>query len=630
MMNKSIITFKSKLIFGKYSIKYLISKGSFGEVYLGTNIIDGKNYALKLEERSIEESILKHECYTLMNLKGPGIPSVISYGVSGKYNILVENLLGKSIRDIWLENNKKLNLKDTCIFAIQAISLLEYVHSKNYLHRDIKPANFLVGNPDNAQLYLIDFGNARKYKSSKTGKHIKLVKSNKVYGSLIFLSTNALKGIEQTRKDDLEALGYVIIYLYIGSLPWSSFKHKNLYQVILKTREEREKISTESICEGMPNEMNIYMNYVNNLKYEECPDYEYLRKLFWNVLKKIGENKLLFSWVDRNISPKIITSKSRNRSPKNICYKLIKKYSNKDILSPNIKMQINNNEENFINNMNKSDFIKIKEIKNKSLNENIIISHTQKNSKIKDNIIKENINNNFKIENIKQNREQIMQKITIYKKKSNLNLNKINHKNNNNIIIIPKKKIGKNIEYSKDINLSNNENEFPNNNKIRNKFINKINYTKNEENALRNVRIRNFVNIKNININNNSNNYIYTTIIKNYKSPKLNLSKNLSNPKLKYSQKNLIPSSYNSISSNKSPLYTNLSEYGQKIDKRPNQIEILNTNPSEFMSNKPIMKYSTYKNLNDKKNYFQKTKCYQQKFINKYAFSLNNSPKNNI
>ena len=593
MMNKSIITFKSKLIFGKYSIKYLISKGSFGEVYLGTNIIDGKNYALKLEERSIEESILKHECYTLMNLKGPGIPSVISYGVSGKYNILVENLLGKSINDIWLENNKKLNLKDTCIFAIQAISLLEYVHSKNYLHRDIKHSNFLVGNPDNAQLYLIDFGNARKYKSSKTGKHIKLVKSNKVYGSLIFLSTNALKGIEQTRKDDLEALGYVIIYLYIGSLPWSSFKHKNLYQGILKTREEREKISTESICEGMPNEMNIYMNYVNNLKYEECPDYEYLRKLFWNVLKKIGENKLLFSWVDRNISPKIITSKSRNRSPKNICYKLIKKYSNKDILSPNIKIQINNNDENFINNMNKSDFIKIKEIKNKSLNENIIIGHTQTNSKNKENITKENINN---------------------KKKSNLNLNKIN--NNNNIIIIPKKKIGKNIEYSKEINLSNNENEFPNN-KIRNKFLNKINFTKNEERALRKVRIRNFVNIKNININNNSNNYIYTTIIKNYKSPKFNLSKNLSNPKLKYSQKNLIPSSYNSISSNKSPLYTNLSEYGQKIDKIPNQIEILNTNPSEFMSNKPIMKYSTYKNLNDKKNYFQKTKCYQQKFINK-------------
>ena len=140
---KSIIfdTFKSKLIFGRFSLKYLISKGSFGEVYMGTNIIDGKNYALKIEKRSIEDSVLKQECYKLLNLKGPGIPKVITYGVSGKYNILVENLLGKSIADIWYEKNKKLNLKDTCIFAIQAMSLLESIHSKNYLHRDIKPAN---------------------------------------------------------------------------------------------------------------------------------------------------------------------------------------------------------------------------------------------------------------------------------------------------------------------------------------------------------------------------------------------------------------------------------------------------------------------------------------------------------
>ena len=460
MKNKPFNTFKSKLIFGKYSIKYLISKGSFGEVYFGTNIIDGKNYALKTEERSIEESVLKHECYILLNLKGPGIPSVISYGVSGKYNILVENLLGKSIQDIWEAKKRKFNLKDTCVFAIQAISRLEYVHSKNYIHRDIKPSNFLVGNPDNSQLYLIDFGNARKYKSSKTGKHIKLVKSNKVYGSLIFLSTNALKGIEQTRKDDLEALGYVIIYLYIGSLPWSSFKHKNLTQGVLKIREERKKISIEKICDGMPNEMNIYLNYVNNLKYEECPDYEYLRKLFWNVLKKIGENKLLFSWADRNISRKIIISRKRNRSPRDLCNELIKKCSNKDFLSASIKKNINKNDENSIYNTNKSYSFKIKEIKNKSLTENIIINHNKMNSKNKDKIIKENINNNFKIEN-KQNNERINKTITIYKNKSNLNKNNINNINNKNIIILPKKKIGRNVEnYGNEINLSNNEKEF--------------------------------------------------------------------------------------------------------------------------------------------------------------------------
>ena len=136
----------------------MISKSTFSEVYLGTNVLNGKNYSLKIGLNDKDNYILKNESYILLNLKGPGIPSVISFGISGKYNILVENLLGKSKHDIWLEKNKKFNLKDTCIFAIQAISLLEYVHSNDYLHRDIRPANFLVDNPDNSQLNLIDFG----------------------------------------------------------------------------------------------------------------------------------------------------------------------------------------------------------------------------------------------------------------------------------------------------------------------------------------------------------------------------------------------------------------------------------------------------------------------------------------
>ena len=216
--------FKSRLIFGKYSIKFLISKSTFSEVYFGTNVLNGKNYALKIGTNEKDNYVLKNESYILINLKGPGIPSVISYGVSGKYNILVENLLGKSIWDIWNEKNKRFNLKDTCIFAIQAISLLEYVHSKNYLHRDIKPANFLVGNPDNSQIYLIDFGNAKKFRSSKTGKHIKIMKSKLIFGALLFLSMNIFKQIESARKDELESLGLVIIYLFLGELPWSNAK----------------------------------------------------------------------------------------------------------------------------------------------------------------------------------------------------------------------------------------------------------------------------------------------------------------------------------------------------------------------------------------------------------------------
>ena len=125
-------SFKSKLIFGKYSLKYLIAKGSNGEVYLGKNILDNKDYAVKIEKPIKGESSLKEEAKILLLLKGPGIPSVISFGFSSGYHILVENLLGESIFSIWNKKKKKLNLKDTSMFAIQALERVEYVSFKKF------------------------------------------------------------------------------------------------------------------------------------------------------------------------------------------------------------------------------------------------------------------------------------------------------------------------------------------------------------------------------------------------------------------------------------------------------------------------------------------------------------------
>jgi casein kinase 1 len=178
-MENEVNQLKDKLIFGKYKIVELISKGSFGKIYLAKNIETKKLYAVKAESRYCENPLLETEAYTLYNLKGLGIPSVISYGYFGKYNVLVQTLLGKSLNRIWLENNKKLNLKDICMIAIQTLDRIEFVHSKYYIHRDIKPANFLVGYPDSSLIYLIDFANARKYRSSRTGKHIKNNKTKK-------------------------------------------------------------------------------------------------------------------------------------------------------------------------------------------------------------------------------------------------------------------------------------------------------------------------------------------------------------------------------------------------------------------------------------------------------------------
>jgi len=294
-----IKAFKSKLIFKKYTLKHLIAESSVGEVYLGKNILDNKEYAVKLEKPIKGESSLKEEANILILLKGPGIPSVISFGISSGYHILVENLLGESIYSIWNKQKKKLNLKDTCMFAIQALERVEYVHSKNFLHRDIKPANFLLGNPDKSKIYLIDFGNARKYRSSITGKHIPF-KQGKVHGTSIFLSLNVLNRLEHSRRDDLESLGLVIIYLYKGVLPWCNLKAKNLYERLEQIKYLKLKITNEELCRDLPKEFCEYMNYVKYLKFYDNPDYTYLKSLFLNVLKNIGEiNDLIFSWVSR-------------------------------------------------------------------------------------------------------------------------------------------------------------------------------------------------------------------------------------------------------------------------------------------------------------------------------------------
>ena len=643
---------KSKLIFGKYSIKYLISKGTFGEVYCGTNIINGKNCAMKIEELNKNNSSLKDECYILLNLKGPGIPSVISYGVFGKYNILVENLLGKSFKDIWLENNKKLNLKDTCIFAIQAISRLEYVHSKNYLHRDIKPANFLVGNPDNSQIYLIDFGNARKFISSRTGKHIKYKKTKEVFGALIFLSKNVLNAIEQTRKDELESLGLVIIYLFIGSLPWSEFKFKSIYEGIIKINSIRKKISIDNLCQGMPKEMKIYMNYVNNLKYDECPNYEYLRQLFLNILNKIDEiNDQHFSWVDKNkiTSSKQALSKNKNRSIKSLFNNLLKKNSNPNvILCQNPNRELNNNEE-----MRKT--YEYSDIDNLHIKKNISLTE---NSSINNNLINSLNNNKLRKANI-NNIDNKMNNIIAIKE----NMNKIPYPNKkelkmkDKLVFIPKKinqeKIikttsnnKKNIRKFRNDKISiNNYEESYNKDKTNSKYLNSINYAKTEENEYDNNKKRNYINIMNFNINNNSNFYTYETNIKNNQSKKLDKNQKNNFNKIKiFSYKSRFNSSnrtskinfkfepkiYKSIFNKESPYHINLTEYELDLNKFKHP-QSKNNSINSFLSTKNFPSKKNLRPLSIQDNYIRNTNNFQNSnFLSKYRFTKINTSNNII
>jgi len=556
MKNNIGKNFKSKLIFGKYSLKYLIAKGTTGEVYLGKNILDNKEYAIKIERATKGESLLKQEAYVLLLLKGPGLPSVISFGQSGNYHILVENLLGESIYNIWLKKKKKLNLKDTCMFAIQALERIEYIHSKNYLHRDIKPANFLVGNPDKSQIYIIDFGNARKYRSSRTGKHLPFANKCKMYGTTIFLSLNVLKGIEQTRKDELESLGLVLIYLYQGSLPWSDLKCKDIFQGLDRIKQFRLKISNEELCKYLPNEFYEYMNYAQNMNFVDNPDYRYLRSLFLNILRKIGEkNDLIFSWIDKNILPRKINTRNNSKSLTKLYNNIFSAYSNTIIPISNTDIDIANPIDNKLlnKNFNRSDVLELKEQKmNIYHKDNINNINTNKGKKINPNqkiihINLEDFNKNQKPKslNYNNNNKFLIKKnnnsfrdteklkiIKLNENKGKINLSNLNSKNIIQIQKDDKIRNSTNIKFNLNNKIISNKNYIDNvkikkknNSVIQEKIIlNSLDATSKKKN---NHHIRNCININNININKSpDNNYTYVTIFKGPNYPKLNIISN--------------------------------------------------------------------------------------------------------
>jgi len=222
--------FKNKMIFNKYKVKCLNEITNLCWTYFGVNIKDNEPIFIKIGKKDIKFNLLESEAYCLINLKGFGIPRIISFGKYGIYDILIEELLGTSLYDLWESRTKgkKSNLKNVCMVALQILDRLEYIHSKNYIHRDIKPQNFVIGRKDPNIIYIIDFGFSHQYRSSRTGKHIKYINKKIIIGSLAFLSVNANIGYEQSRRDDLESLGYMLIFLANGDLPWLHIEHLNI------------------------------------------------------------------------------------------------------------------------------------------------------------------------------------------------------------------------------------------------------------------------------------------------------------------------------------------------------------------------------------------------------------------
>ena len=289
----------NKLIFSKYLIRKKIGKGSFGTVYQGINTSNNEKIAIKIEKREKNDSgTLENEALRLVYLQGEGIPCVYCYGNNLTHNLLVEELLGKSLDEIFNSYGKPFSLKTVCVLGIEMIKRIQYIHSKYYIHRDIKPDNFMTGRgPNEKKIYIIDFGLAKKYYSVSKAQHIKFVTGKHLVGTARYCGRNAHRGYEQGRRDDLESIGYLLMYFLLGVLPWQGLKIKKYEDHFEKIAEKKYSTSFEELTQGQPEEFLSYFKYVDKLAFEDQPNYLYIIGLFQSVIDKYCQDCLYdFDW----------------------------------------------------------------------------------------------------------------------------------------------------------------------------------------------------------------------------------------------------------------------------------------------------------------------------------------------
>ncbi len=274
----------------EYEIIKQLGSGSFGEVYLTRILKNGELVASKIEEKDGKKNsklVDEYKIYKKLELKGikKGIPKIFSCYETPKFNVLVMELLGKNLDTLFTETNKKFELGTVLKIGYDMINLIEKIHNCGFIHRDIKPNNFMFGVGDKSkELYILDFGLSKRFYKNK--QHIEYKTNKSLVGTARYTSINIHLGIEPSRRDDIESIGYMLVYFLKGELPWQGLKKQKGIDHLELISEVKLSTSIKNLCEGLPEEFFEYLNYIRKVSFEERPDYKFLKELF----VKCGKN----------------------------------------------------------------------------------------------------------------------------------------------------------------------------------------------------------------------------------------------------------------------------------------------------------------------------------------------------
>ena len=260
------------LIGGRYILGKRIKAGSFGTVYCGRDRVTRTKVAIKLEPIDARHPQLEYESRFYVSMDhAEGFPGIYWFGNVGDYRAMVMERLGQSLEEKVREKGT-LPLSVVRSLGTQLLDRLCILHGKGFVHRDLKPENFLLGVGDDREtVYIVDYGMVKKY-VDQNDRHIAYREGKGLIGTVRYLSLNGHCGREQSRRDDLESLGYILVYLLRGRLAWQSYTYPQM-------GEMKRDMAINQICEGCPTNFADYLRYCRQLQFDETPDYRYLISL---------------------------------------------------------------------------------------------------------------------------------------------------------------------------------------------------------------------------------------------------------------------------------------------------------------------------------------------------------------